>query len=175
MAVLREWRAEIRRALKGEYVEYVTATGLASYLATPGNLGASVAVRDLDAERAEIVTLSWWSDTEAIKTFAGADIGRARYYPQDDRFLLTRPEGVHHYDGITLVPPAAGIEGPGATRIDFYSPSIGLLWTRAVRRVGVVAQLSTQNRSRRSATTPLASSPPSPTHWVDRVRLCAPR
>ena len=98
MAVLREWRAEIRRALKEEYVQYVEATGLAAYLRTPGNLGASVAVRDLDSERAEIVTLSWWSDTEAIKAFAGADYGRARYFPEDDRFLLTRPEHVHHYE-----------------------------------------------------------------------------
>ena len=98
MAVLREWRAEIRRALKDEYVEYVIATGLASYRRTPGNLGASVAVRDLDPARSEIVTLSWWTDAEAIKAFAGADIARARYFPQDDRFLLTRPEHVQHYE-----------------------------------------------------------------------------
>jgi hypothetical protein len=98
MAVLREWRAEIRRSLKEEYVRYVTETGLKAYLATPGNLGASVAVRDLDAERAEIVTLSWWTDVDAIRAFAGADIGRARYFPQDDRYLVTRPEQVHHYD-----------------------------------------------------------------------------
>jgi hypothetical protein len=106
MAVLRVWRAEIRRALKSEYVAYVTATGLASYLATPGNLGASVAVRDLDSERAEIVTLSWWADTEAIKAFAGPDIERARYYPQDDRYLLTRPERVQHYEATAPVPQA---------------------------------------------------------------------
>jgi len=98
MAVLREWRAEIRRALKDEYVLYVKATGLAAYLRTPGNLGASVAVRDLDSERSEIVTLSWWSDIEAIKAFAGEDYGRSRYYPEDVRFLLTRPERVHHYE-----------------------------------------------------------------------------
>ena len=98
MAVLREWRAEIKRALKDEYVQYVKATGLAAYLRTPGNLGASVAVRDLDSERSEIVTLSWWSDTEAIKAFAGADYGRSRYFPEDDRFLLTHPEHVHHYE-----------------------------------------------------------------------------
>jgi heme-degrading monooxygenase HmoA len=98
VAVLREWRAEIKRALKDEYVHYVKATGLAAYLRTPGNLGASVGVRDLDSERSEIVTLSWWSDTEAIKAFAGADYGRSRYFPEDEHFLLTRPEHVHHYE-----------------------------------------------------------------------------
>jgi heme-degrading monooxygenase HmoA len=98
MPVLRLWRAEIRRALKDQYVQYVKETGLASYLRTPGNLGAAVAVRGLDSERSEIVTLSWWTDTEAIKAFSGADIGRARYFPEDERFLLTRPEHVHHYE-----------------------------------------------------------------------------
>ena len=111
MTILREWRAEIRRDLKDEYVRYVTATGLAAYASTPGNLGCSVAVRDLDAERSEIVTLSWWTDTEAIRAFAGEEFGRARYFPQDDRFLLTRPEHVHHYEA--TVPGGRGISaGP---------------------------------------------------------------
>lgn len=71
MAVLREWRAEIRRPLKQEYVDYVTATGIATYRQTPGNLGAVIAVGDLDNERTEIVTLSWWKDKWSIEAFAG--------------------------------------------------------------------------------------------------------
>lgn len=102
MAVLREWRAEIRRKLKHEYVEYVRSTGIAEYRALPGNLGAVIATRDLDEERSEIVTLSWWIDNEAIRAFAGEDITIARYFPEDDRFLLTRPERVHHYESTPL-------------------------------------------------------------------------
>ena len=98
MSIMREWRAEIRRALKDEYVAYVNATGIVGYRQTPGNLGAIVATRDIDAERTEIVTLSWWKDEASIRAFAGNDIGRARYYPEDDRYLLTRPETVQHYD-----------------------------------------------------------------------------
>jgi heme-degrading monooxygenase HmoA len=97
MAILREWRAEIRRPLKQEYLDYVNTTGIAGYRAAPGNIGAVVATRDIDAERAEIVTLSWWKDESSIRAFAGDDFGRARYYPEDDRFLLTRPERVQHY------------------------------------------------------------------------------
>lgn len=100
MAILREWRAEIRRALRDEYVGYVQATGIVGYKQTPGNLGAIVATRDIDAERCEIVTLSWWKDESSIKAFAGSDISRARYYPEDERYLLTRPETVQHYDSM---------------------------------------------------------------------------
>ena len=98
MAILREWRAEIRRALKDEYVAYVNATGIVGYRQSAGNLGAVIAVRDIDAQRAEIVTLSWWEDEASIRVFAGNDISRARYYSEDDRLLLTRPETVQHYD-----------------------------------------------------------------------------
>jgi len=98
---MREWRAEIRRDLTDEYRAYVTATGIAVYKQTPGNLGALVATRDIDAERAEIVTLSWWKDEASIKAFAGSEISRARYFPEDDRFLLTRPDTVQHYDSTT--------------------------------------------------------------------------
>jgi hypothetical protein len=98
MSIMREWRAEVRRELKDEYVAYVDATGIAGYRQARGNLGAIIASRDIDAERAEIVTLSWWKDEASIKEFAGSDISRSRYYPEDDRFLLTRPETVQHYD-----------------------------------------------------------------------------
>jgi len=98
MAILREWRAEIRRDKRDEYVAYVRSTGIAGYRSTPGNLGAVVAVRDIDGKRSEIVTLSWWSSWDAIRAFAGEDPGRARYYPEDDKYLLTRPETVHHYE-----------------------------------------------------------------------------
>jgi hypothetical protein len=104
MAVLREWRAEIRRDLKNEYIDYVLRTGIAEYRATPGNLGAAVATRDIDQERSEIVTLSWWTDDKVIRAFAGEDISRARYFPEDDRYLLTRPEWVQHYEAGFLEP-----------------------------------------------------------------------
>ena len=98
MPIMREWRAEIRRALKDEYVAYVTSTGMVEYRQTPCNFGAVIATRDIDAERTEILTLSWWKDEDSIKAFAGSDISRAHYYPEDDRFLLTRPQTVQHYD-----------------------------------------------------------------------------
>jgi heme-degrading monooxygenase HmoA len=97
MSILREWRAEIRRATSGAYVEYVRTTGIAEYRRTPGNLGAVVAVRDIDEERSEIVTLSWWTSLDAIRAFAGDPVDRARYFPDDSQYLLTRPDFVRHY------------------------------------------------------------------------------
>ena len=83
-----------------EYVEYVRETGLAGYRASPGNLGAWIAVRDLDEERSEIVTLSLWTSRDEIAAFAGEAIDTARYFPKDDKYLLTRPDLVTHYEAI---------------------------------------------------------------------------
>jgi len=105
MAVLREWRAEVRRELKNEYIDYVRGTGIVHYRASPGNLGAMIATRDIDEKRSEIVTLSWWTDSSAIRAFAGEDISLARYFPEDDRFLLTRPERVLHYESTSPSEP----------------------------------------------------------------------
>lgn len=96
--ILREWRAEIRRDLRDEYVAYVNATGIATYRKTAGNLFALAATRDIDNARSEIVTLSGWESMEAVRAFAGDDPARARYFPEDDRYLLTRPPDVKHYD-----------------------------------------------------------------------------
>ena len=98
MTILREWRALIRRAERDVYVEHVQDSGIRDYRATPGNLGAVVAVRDIDEEKSEIVTLSWWESWDAIRAFAGPAPEQARYYPFDDRYLLTRPETVQHYE-----------------------------------------------------------------------------
>lgn len=98
MAILREWRAEIRRPLRDEYVEYVRKTGFREYQGTPGNLFALISTRDLDDERSEVVTLSGWVSWEAIEAFAGAEPQVAKYFPEDDRYLLTKPAHVLHYE-----------------------------------------------------------------------------
>jgi heme-degrading monooxygenase HmoA len=98
MSIMREWRGVIRRRQRDEYVGYIKDTGLDDYRATPGNLGAAIAVRDLDDERTEVITLSWWVSLDAIRAFAGDEIELARYYPKDDEYLLERPRTVKHYE-----------------------------------------------------------------------------
>jgi heme-degrading monooxygenase HmoA len=95
--ILRRWSARIRTADEAYYVAYIAGTGLDDYRATPGNLGAQMLVRTLGNGESEVTTLSWWESIDAISAFAGEDIDRARYYPEDDRFLLTRPDYVEHH------------------------------------------------------------------------------
>jgi len=108
--ILRRWSATIRTADRETYVDYVLRTGAGEYAETDGNLGYQILLRDLDDATTQITTLSWWDSMDAIRAFAGPEPDLARYYPEDDRYLLERPELVeHHTVAAGATPP--GIEG----------------------------------------------------------------
>ena len=95
--IARIWRGWTRRDDADAYVDYLRETGIAAYRETPGNAGAHILRRD-DGNRVEFVTLSFWQSRDAIAAFAGDEIDRAVFYPEDDRFLVDREEHVTHYD-----------------------------------------------------------------------------
>ncbi|HEX6930085.1 MAG TPA: hypothetical protein VF267_12585 [Gammaproteobacteria bacterium] len=99
--ILREWRGRVPREKVDAYLGVLEQTGLKEYAATPGHRGTWVLVDhdcDGDGRTAEFVLLTLWPSREAIAAFAGEDIGRAVYYPEDDGFLLEKPERLRHYD-----------------------------------------------------------------------------
>ena len=105
--ILRRWSSRIRTADEADYVDYIGETGLADYRAMPGNLGAQMLLRALGDGTSEVTTLSWWTAMDAIRAFAGEPVETARYYPDDDRFLLDKPEQVEHHRIVagTLIAP----------------------------------------------------------------------
>ena len=95
--IARIWRGAVRAGDAAAYASYIQQTGIEAYKATPGNRGAWMLWRT-DGEQAEVITLSFWESREAIQGFAGPDIGKAVFYPEDDRFLAERDLTVHHYE-----------------------------------------------------------------------------
>jgi heme-degrading monooxygenase HmoA len=94
--IARLWRGATRLADAQAYVAYLERTGLAEYRATPGNAGAWVLWR-ATGDEAEFITLSFWESEEAIRRFAGEEISRAVFYPEDERYLIRRELAVEHY------------------------------------------------------------------------------
>jgi len=95
--IARIWRGAVRAEDADAYEAYVQRTGIEGYQRTPGNRGAWI-LRRIEGERAEFVTLSFWASRAAIEGFAGHDIDRAVFYPDDDQFLIDRDLTVSHYD-----------------------------------------------------------------------------
>ncbi|QAY80032.1 hypothetical protein ETR14_21310 [Sphingosinicella sp. BN140058] len=95
--ILRRWSSRIRTSDTADYVRYIEETGFKDYRATAGNLGCQMLLRDLADGSTEVTTLSWWESLAAIEAFAGQPIDVARYYPEDDQYLLEKPQSVEHH------------------------------------------------------------------------------
>jgi heme-degrading monooxygenase HmoA len=95
--IARIWRGWTSLADADAYADYLLETGIADYRRTPGNRGAWILRGDV-ADQTEFATLSFWDSTESIAAFAGDDLERAVFYPEDDRFLVERDTRVLHYD-----------------------------------------------------------------------------
>ena len=95
--IARIWHGMTPAAKADEYVEYLNRTGVPDYRAVEGNLGVYV-LRRIEGERAHFLTLTFWDSVDSIKRFAGEDYEKARYYPEDEDFLLEFEEKVTHYD-----------------------------------------------------------------------------
>lgn len=95
--IARIWHGTTKPTDSDEYLEYLNKTGIPDYRRTKGNLRAFV-LRRTENETTHFLTLSFWDSIESIKNFAGEDYEKARYYPQDEDFLLTFEENVTHYE-----------------------------------------------------------------------------
>jgi heme-degrading monooxygenase HmoA len=105
-AVARLWRGATTAESSDAYLAYLQETGIAEYRRTPGNRGVLVLRRVVEG-RAELLLITLWESEDAVRRFAGDDIGRAVFYPEDDRFLIERGERVEHYEIVDAVPTAA--------------------------------------------------------------------
>jgi len=98
--IARTWHGITPASKADEYVDYLNQTGVPEYRATPGNLGVYV-LRRLEGDKAHFLLLTLWESEEAIKRFAGADMEKAKYYPEDEQFLLELEPNVTHYEVIS--------------------------------------------------------------------------
>lgn len=103
--IARIWHGVVPAEKASEYHEYLLKTGVPDYRSTPGNRGVYVLMR-LEGKRAHFVLTSLWKSLDMIRAFAGDDIERARYYPEDTEYLLELEPTVKHYE----VLEATGIE-----------------------------------------------------------------
>jgi heme-degrading monooxygenase HmoA len=93
----RMWHGRTKACDADTYLEYLYKSGIPGYRATPGNKGAWV-LRRIEGEVAHFITLTFWESRESIKAFAGDDIEAARYYPEDEKYLLEFEPKVTHYE-----------------------------------------------------------------------------
>lgn len=95
--IARMWHGVTPSSKAEQYLAYLNKTGIPDYRATEGNQGVYV-LRRIEGDRAHFLLLTLWKSLDAIKRFAGSDFEKARYYPEDDEYLLEREPTVIHYE-----------------------------------------------------------------------------
>jgi heme-degrading monooxygenase HmoA len=95
--IARIWRGWTRAEEEAAYVQYLEATGAPASRGTGGNRGFYILHRVV-GDRAEFVTMSLWDSLDAVRGFAGDDVEKAVFYPEDERFLVDRELTVSHYE-----------------------------------------------------------------------------
>lgn len=95
--IARMWHGRTRASDARAYREFLVARALPDYRSVPGNLSVRILER-IEGDVAHFVTLTCWENLEAVRGFAGDDIGRARYYEEDRGFLLEFEPTVVHYE-----------------------------------------------------------------------------
>jgi heme-degrading monooxygenase HmoA len=95
--IARTWHGVTKASKADEYLDYLNNTGVAAYRKTQGNLGVYV-LRRIVENKAHFLLLTLWESEDAIISFAGSNIDKAKYYPKDEQFLLDLEPTVTHYE-----------------------------------------------------------------------------
>lgn len=95
--VVRIWHGRVPRAKAARYRAFLNARAVPDYRAVPGNIGAYVLERE-EGDVTHFLTMTLWHDMDAIRGFAGDDVAVAKYYPEDEEFLLEYEPTVNHYE-----------------------------------------------------------------------------
>jgi heme-degrading monooxygenase HmoA len=95
--IARTWHGRTRSADAELYRKYVISTGIKGLSSTKRNRGVQI-WQKTEGDITHIWVVSWWSDLESIKAFAGEEIEKARYYDEDKKYLLEFEQNVQHYE-----------------------------------------------------------------------------
>ena len=95
--IARVWRGATRADDEQAYADYLEETGMRSARALPGSRGTLVLHRRV-GDRAEFQTVLLFESLDDVRAFAGDDVERAVFFPEDDRYLVEREPTVAHYE-----------------------------------------------------------------------------
>jgi heme-degrading monooxygenase HmoA len=94
--IVRMWHGRVPSEKAEAYRGFLNERAISDYRATPGNITVHILERP-DGAVTHFITLTFWKDMKSIRAFAGEDVEKAVYYPEDKDFLLEFEPKVVHY------------------------------------------------------------------------------
>jgi len=95
--IVRMWHGRVPSEKARSYREFLNRRAIPDYRAVAGNISVHVLER-VDGAVTHFVTMTFWENLAAIRGFAGEDVEAAKYYPEDQDFLIEFEPTVMHYE-----------------------------------------------------------------------------
>ena len=90
------WHGRTARSKADAYESFLVQRAIPDYRSVDGNIDVAILRRD-EGEVTHFLTVTHWQSEDAIHAFAGDDLLKAKYYPEDREFLLEFEPRVQHY------------------------------------------------------------------------------
>ena len=95
--IARIWKGKTKAEHADTYEQFMKDRAIPDYSNTPGFIKLTFLKR-VDREVAHFELMTFWENLEVIQNFAGEEYEKAKYYPEDQNYLLDFPEKVVHYE-----------------------------------------------------------------------------
>lgn len=95
--IARIWEGRTNAMDYESYTAFMKERAIPDYQQTPGFVSLNF-LRKMEGDIAHFKLITYWENMEVIKNFAGDDFSKAKYYPEDEQFLLEFEERVQHYE-----------------------------------------------------------------------------
>ena len=95
--IARIWHGETKVEDFEAYTEFMKERAIPDYRKTEGFVKL-VFLRDIRENIGHFTLITFWENLEVIKNFAGEDFEKAKYYPEDEDFILEFEEKVAHHE-----------------------------------------------------------------------------
>jgi heme-degrading monooxygenase HmoA len=95
--IARLWHGRTRLSDADEYAEFTKARAAPDYGSVEGLQRLYFLRRD-EGDVAHFLLVTLWDSMDSVRQFAGDEPEKAKYYPEDDAFLLEKEEVTALYE-----------------------------------------------------------------------------
>ena len=101
--IVRIWHGRTARNRADEYAAFLKDRAIPDNRDAEGNLEVAILRRD-ERDISHFMMITRWASEDAIRDFAGDEIHKTKYYPEDRDFLLELEPEVQQYVVVAKAP-----------------------------------------------------------------------
>ena len=96
MTIMRLWHGEVAIEKADEYEKFMIDRAAPDYGSVEGLIKLYFQRKD-EEKKAHFLLVTLWDSINSVKKFTGDNLELAKYYPEDDNFLLEKEKYVSMY------------------------------------------------------------------------------